>query len=86
MKVHKYCFRDGEGSFDLELPKDAQILSVGLDTDGQSSLWALVDPSGPTHMRGFYAAYTGEPINADLGEFIGTFMRGDLICHIFATD
>ena len=72
----------------VNLPGDAQVLSVGPPRDGSDELdmWALVDLNRvfdtPRHFR---VVGTGNPMPDDCGRFIGTVPThgGSLVWHVF---
>ena len=70
--------------FELELPKDAEILTVQMQY-GIPCLWALVDPTAQQEFRLFRLleiGHPGETLNLD---YIGTVQQaeGQLIWHVF---
>lgn len=75
-----------EDEFRLELPVEAQILTVQVQGN-RPYLWALVDPAAPHDEIRFRLAGTGHPIEEDiLGHgYIGTFQLngGALVFHVF---
>lgn len=68
----------------IEMPKDAQILSVNSQGDNVF-LWALVDPIELTESRKFMVFGTGHDVPDINLSFIGTFMlfKGGLVFHVF---
>ena len=83
--VYKYIIKPDD-YFELQLPKNAKVLSVQ-EQHGNICLWALVEPGSPTETRKFRFAGTGHPIHETKSslKFIGTFQmyNGDLVFHIF---
>lgn len=84
--VHKFPLPIEE-TFFVELPADAQVLSVGVQ-GGHAFLWALVDPEGRYLSRLFHLLGTGHPVgDRRLGRFVGTFQmdlpRGRFVGHLF---
>lgn len=72
----------------VELPIDAEVLSVGPPRDGsdQLDLWALVHVDEPqTVPSHFRVVGTGNPVPDDCGRFVGTVPThgGALIWHVF---
>ena len=71
----------------IEMPKDAQILSI--ETQSETPvLYALVDTDNELEQRLFEVFGTGHKIMYDMGvtrEYIGTYkMRNDrLVFHVF---
>ena len=72
----------------LDLPKGADVLSVGPPrdrNDGPLDLWAAVDPQAEIESRTFRIIGTGNPMPDFHGLFIGTvpMFGGTLIFHVF---
>lgn len=69
----------------INLPADAQVLSVGVQLM-EMQLWALVDPEAPITTREFALVGTGVLIG-ELGRrkprFIGTVQTGGYVWHVF---
>lgn len=87
MKKTVYKYAVGDGPFELEMPKGAQILSVHTQK-GVPQLWALVNPDAPKVTRRFLLCGTGHTLEKDSHDrwdFIGTFLvHGDsLVFHLF---
>lgn len=73
------------GLQEIEIPEDAQVLSVQ-GQHGFLCLWAIVDPDKPKEKKRILLAGTGHPIPEDRNlKFIGTVQEfeGELIWHIF---
>ncbi|MBU2060058.1 MAG: hypothetical protein KKB38_20300 [Gammaproteobacteria bacterium] len=70
--------------FELELPKDAEILTVQMQY-GIPCLWALVDPTAQQEFRLFRLSGTGHPVETLNLDYIGTVQQaeGQLIWHVF---
>lgn len=68
--IYKYDV-DVSDSQTIDMPKGAQLLSVGVQ-NGRIKLWALIDPGEPIVSRDLILIGTGHPIIRTLGEFIGT--------------
>ena len=81
-RVYKYDI-DVLDNFVLELPEDAQILTVQMQY-GSPVIWALIDDDKPLKERKFRLAGTGHPIEENV-KYIGTFqlMDGALVFHLF---
>ena len=84
-KVYKYDV-PLQDEFELELPRDAEILSFQCQHD-TPCIWALVEPRNPPIKRRFRFSGTGHDITQDPEnlEFIGTaqMQGGMLIWHLF---
>jgi len=85
-RVYKYYPRPDVS--EIEMPKDAAVLSVAMKDD-VVTLWALVEPEAPKEMRKFLVVETDEPIgdfdNLDLVlGFVGTVISRDgYVLHVF---
>ena len=84
--IHKYAISNGEV---IELPKDAEILHVGLQGDSLF-LWAYVDPNAPPEGRRFSIRATGEYMEDTPRKHIQTYMQrsqtyvqSPLVWHVF---
>ena len=69
----------------LNMPRDAQVLSVEADETGHAALlWALVDTDAPREDRAVLIYGTGNPAPEDTGKFIGTVRtHGRFYWHVF---
>ncbi len=67
----------------IEIPSDAQILSVHLQS-GCLCLWAVVSTDSPPETRTISIFGTGHPFDREAGEFIGTVIDGQFVWHVFA--
>lgn len=84
-KVYKYTLALQDEQT-LMLPKDALILSIQMQRDGDApQLWALVNPEKPTVPRKIRVYGTGHGIEDGPLEFIATFQMhgGTLVFHAF---
>jgi hypothetical protein len=82
--IHKYNVTM-EDTFELKLPRGAQILTVQ-EQYGEPQLWAVVDTSAPKEPRRFRLVGTGHPIDEKLNlSYVGTFQldHGEFIGHLF---
>lgn len=50
------------GFTDLEVPEDAEPLTVGVDLHGNLAVWFAVDPSRPFELRRLEVVFTGDTI------------------------
>ena len=82
--VWKYTLTLDEDLNFLEMPKDAEILTVQIQ-HGFPTLWVLVDPSAPFEIRVVRVAGTGHELPDNIGKYIGTFQiyEGSMIVHVF---
>ena len=70
---------------DIEMPVGATPLTVGAQ-NGKGYLWALVEPDAPVETRRFRHAGTGHPIQDTALSYIGTYMDGSFVFHVFEID
>jgi hypothetical protein len=73
--------------FTLDLPDNAELLTVQVQPMQGVMVWALVNPEAPKRRRTFHLAGTGHPMEYkphDL-RFIGSFQLdgGALVFHLF---
>jgi hypothetical protein len=90
MKVIWKFFLEPDAIDGIEMPRGAEILSVGVQHGGPK-LWAICDDRAPTAKRRISVVGTGHGMTgrglADVSaaEFIGTFQLqgGALVFHVF---
>lgn len=83
-RVYKYPVKM-TNYFEVEMPKDAEILKVDVQ-HGQPFMWALVDPENEEMERiRFRRAGTGNDIKEDDIIYRGTFFvdGGKFVYHLF---
>ena len=80
--IYKYRV-DIHGDFSLPLPDNAEFLHVGLDPTGQTCMWWMVDNNNQSINYGFRIAFTGESYGNRVDKYLGTFITGSLVCHLF---
>jgi hypothetical protein len=74
-----------ERSFKVEMPKDAEVLSVQVQ-HGAPCMWAMCDPNAKKEERIFHVIGTGHEVgDRPITKFIGTFQLegGAFIGHLF---
>ena len=82
--IWKFPF-ETTGLFTLEMPANAQILTVQTQNE-QGCIWALVDVDAPYEHRVFNIFGTGHDITDDSNiGYIGTYQQhgGALVFHLF---
>jgi hypothetical protein len=84
-QIWKYTIEPNE--IMLEMPKDAQILTVQNQNE-EPCIWALVNPENEKESRHFELYGTGHDIHYDMGierKYINTFqlMGGAFVYHLF---
>lgn len=71
----------------IAMPTGAEILSVGIDPQGNLCLWVLVDPTlGPLQMNPFivHVIGTGNRIpDAHMLKFVGSVTMSPFVWHVF---
>jgi len=75
------------GKLKLNMPKEAEILSVQIQNE-RPQIWALVNDEAEIEERFFEIFGTGHNITGDMGverKYIGTFQlyNGTLVFHLF---
>jgi len=82
--VWKFLLPRPDDHVTLSMPIGSQPLHVA-NQQGESFLWALVDPGAPTDEFHFRWAGTGHPIEEPNAEYVGTWMMDDgmLVWHLF---
>lgn len=81
-RIFKYPFKL-KNEQAIELPDGATVLHVGLDPVGQPCLWAEVNPAAAMKVRALFVLGTGFEIPPGARVFIGTFISGPLVWHVF---
>lgn len=67
---------------ELEMPKGAQVIHV----EGQGacgSMWAIVKPTAERVKRQFYLIGTGHNFDKEGKCYMGTFLTGEFVWHLF---
>ena len=81
--IYKYPMPHAD-ECEIEMPQAAQPLSVGLDANGDPSMWVLVNPSAPRVPVRFAIVGTGDPPQPlDASDFVGTIVSGAYVRHVF---
>lgn len=68
----------------ISMPLGAKIIHAGLDPQGQTCVWALVDTNLKTEYREIYVRGTGHDINNDFAH-VGSFVSGQFVWHVFTS-
>lgn len=76
--IHKFFIDDI-----VRMPQGAELLSVGLDPQGRQCVWAKVDQQAPMVSRRIRIYGTGHECNMPTSKFIGTFVEGPFVWHVF---
>ncbi len=82
--IYKYELTD-RTTTPVQIPRDFEILSIGLDPQDIVCVWVLVDTLTPTQEGTFLTFGTGWELPDDIKSktFIGTVKTGMFIWHIF---
>jgi hypothetical protein len=67
----------------IEMPKEAEILTVKVQDSFNVCIWAKVDPEKETEIRAFEVIGTGHPFDDTNKEYIGTYLDGTFVWHLF---
>lgn len=83
--IWKFEIKTDKGN--IEMPKDAEILSIQ-EQNNKPCIWALVNPDNETEERYFELFGTGHDVPCGMGierNFIGTFQLsgGVFVFHVF---
>jgi hypothetical protein len=95
--VYKYKFSEKnwwshENYYIMTLPKNAQVINVGVDNDNVYCLWAIVDTEAEDEERFFEIYATGQNFRilprGEVRRFIGTIddKRRELFWHVFEVE
>lgn len=68
---------------EIEMPGPASMHRVGLDSEGQPAIWALVAPDLPKTKRKFFLVWTGDPVPTAAYIWIGTIVFKELVYHVW---
>jgi len=73
-----------EDTFSIEMPKDAEILTIQ-EQESLIQMWALLNPNAEKEIRNFEIFGTGHPVGEGVRKYIGTFQlrEGRLVFHLF---
>lgn len=82
MKIYKYHIRPG--SIKIKMPIGSKILSIQTQFN-EPEMWVLVNQNNKECEREFVVFATGQEIDENNIEYIGTFQidNGSLIFHLF---
>lgn len=71
-------------TFSLQLPVDAEILCFQIDIKtGTPTIWVKLIPETEYEQRNFALVGTGNPIEFEDGNYIGTVQLGYFVWHLF---
>ncbi len=82
--IYKYTFPKVYGEVSIEVPEDARLLKMGVQT--LPVAWFLVDTDNPNEEWPFVGFLTGEPLPDDINEefsYRGTTDYNGFITHWF---
>lgn len=68
--------------FTLDMPTGARLLHVG-SQDGESMLWAEVNPQNDRERRQFHCHGTGHEVPEDGRSYIGTVVEPTWVWHFY---
>ena len=74
--------------FEIEMPKNTQLLYVDVDINNSPCIWGLVYPHEEMEIRYFELFVTGQDIHNDMGierKYVGSYKldNGEFFGHIF---
>jgi len=67
----------------LEMPGNAEIITVQIQFDDMPHLWAIVNIQYPLEKRKFVLYRTGQELPSNPGVYIGTFQIYNNGVHVF---
>jgi hypothetical protein len=67
----------------IEMPKGAEILTVKVQDLNNVCIWTKVDPEMETESRMFVVIGTGHSFDDTNKEYIGTYLDGPFVWHLF---
>lgn len=86
LKIYKYPLGSFVHKFEINLPRNAQVLKVDLQ-GAHPVMWVLLDPSAELSPREFFFVETGASIDDDLlckSDYIGTIQtNNNYVLHLF---
>lgn len=68
---------------EIQMPLDAQVLTVQTQNGQGHFLWALVNPMNDLETRKFTIVGTGNPFDSADTKYIGTFQDVPFVWHLF---
>ena len=74
---------DLTNTYPIVAPSDALVLQVGIDEDGNPSVWMQVETENPTEPYQIFAIGTGVPIPDNATRFLGSIVDSRFVYHIF---
>ena len=77
-----YKYQLDLGTTELELPANAEIITVGKEPRGKYSLWAIVDSTAPLVKKEFIILGTGHEIPNNAW-YIKSFRDISFVWHVF---
>ena len=80
-KIYKYPIQLTRQT-EVEMPIIRSLLKVGFDPQDTLSVWALVDPEGPTEKVQFRVFDTGHEV-PDRWAYLSSFQRDWYMGHVF---
>lgn len=91
LSIWKYGVEPAAAKQILMVPKEAEILSCGMDAYGVPSIWVLLDTDAPAVPREYYVVGTGWDLSfmddcTSALMFIGTIKDGPYMWHVFVGD
>jgi len=84
--IHRFSLLPSRAGQDiiLEMPRRTEALFVGIrPSDSVPSLWMLISDGYDVCLRTFRIYGTGWVMPEDPGKYVGTFMVGPMVWHVF---
>lgn len=79
----------GVAKQEIEMPKNAKILSAGLDPNGELCAWCMVEDTEAAASKTIYCIGTGWPVDLITAEaedkliFLNSVTQGEFVWHFF---
>ena len=83
--IHKYEINIAD-ELSVTLPKDAEILHLGLDPNGDVCIWAKVNTDNPMVELPLLVFGTGHNIPDNAKRHLGSVLQRFFVWHIFYRD
>lgn len=88
LTIWKYILVPMVEAINISVPKGAQFISCGLDSNHNICIWALVESNAPLEQKKVWCVGTGWPLEGmvaqtDQLEYIGAVTQPPYIWHIF---
>ena len=80
--VHKFPINPGNNT--IKVQRTGVPRHVGLDPSGVACIWIEVETTEAPIARNFYAHGTGHKLSLHALKFVGTYVEGSFVWHVYA--